>query len=455
MDYSELITRQRAYYASGATRPYKARMAALDDLRRALRHFESRLNEALKEDLNKSNYETYLMETSIVYGEIKYFKKHLKRWMKDRKVRGNPGFRPSRCYTNPEPYGVVLIIAPWNYPINLTLMPLIGAIAAGNCAVVKGSAKCPRTNAVLAEMFASIWPDEFVTMANAPRAACADLLRQQWDYILFTGSQAGGREVMQAASENLIPVTLELGGKNPVIVDPSADIATAAKRIAWGKVINAGQTCIAPDYLLIHEGVRDEFLDAYEKALKKFFKKDDMSNMAHIISRDRYDRLLALTEGQTVAIGGGADPERLFIEPTVLTDVDPDSPVMREEIFGPILPVITWTDLNRCVDFIHEREKPLALYIFSNDDAVVRRVFDSCSFGGGCVNDVILHLSTSELPFGGVGASGIGQYHGRASFDTFTHYRSVCQRRKANDQPMRMFPFTKLKYRLLRLALGK
>lgn len=455
MDFGELINRQRAYYASGATRSYEARQHALDELHRALRLFEDRLYGALKADLNKTEYESYLMELSIVYGELRYFKKHLKHWMKDRRVKPNIGFLPNRSYMNPEPFGVALIIAPWNYPVNLSLMPLLGAIAAGNCAVVKGSAKAPHTNAVLAELFASIWPDEYVTMVNAPRAECPDLLRQKWDYIFFTGSQAGGREVMLAAAENFIPVTLELGGKNPIIVDPTVDIKMAAKRIAWGKVINAGQTCIAPDYLLIHESVRDQFVEEYKNALRKFFRKGDMSEMVTIVSRERFNRLTELMEDQTAVIGGTTDPERLFIEPTVLVDVDPDSPIMQEEIFGPILPIITWTDLNWCVDYIHAHEKPLALYVFSEDKAVIQRIFNDCSFGGGCVNDVILHLSATDLAFGGVGASGIGQYHGKKSFETFTHYRAICARKKANDQALRMFPFRKLKLLMLRLALGK
>ena len=455
MEFSELLERQRAYYASGATRSLEARKTALDELHRALRLFEDRLYDALKADLNKAEYESYLMELSIVYGELRYFKRHLKRWMKPRRVAPHFGFLPSKCYMEPEPFGVALIISPWNYPVNLTLMPLIGAIAAGNCAVVKGSVKAPHTNAVLAELFASIWPDEYIAMVNAPREECVELLRQQWDYIFFTGSQSGGRNIMRAAAENLIPVTLELGGKNPVIIDPTADIGMAARRVAWGKIINAGQTCVAPDYLLIHESVRDRFVEEYEKALQKCFRKGDMSDMVTIISENHFDRLTRLMEGETVALGGNTEPERRFIEPTVLTDVSPESPIMGEEIFGPILPIVTWTDLNWCVDFIHAREKPLALYIFSEDKAVIRRVFTGCSFGGGCVNDVMLHLSPKELSFGGVGASGIGQYHGKKSFETFTHYRAICERKKANDQSMRFMPYRKLKLLFLRLFMGR
>ncbi len=451
MEYRELIERQRAYFASGATRALENRINALNELENALKLFQDRLFEALEEDLNKSPHETYLMEQSFVLGEIRYFKKNLKKWMKDRRVKPNIGFVPNKSYMTPEPYGVVLIVSPWNYPLNLAMMPLIGAIAAGNCAVVKNSAKAPHTGAVLAEMLASIFPDEYVAVVNAPRQECGDLLRQPWDYILFTGSKAGGREVLAAAAENMIPVTLELGGKNPVIIDPTADLKVAAKRLAFGKCINAGQTCIAPDYVLIHQDIRDEFVEEFRKVIKKYFRKGDMSQMATIVSDAHFARVTSLLEGQNAVVGGGSDPERRFVEPTVLVDVPLDSPVMQEEIFGPILPLVTWTDLNWCIDYIHTKDKPLALYVFTKDKTVVRRVFDQCSFGGGCVNDVMLHLSATELAFGGVGGSGMGQYHGKASFDTFSHYRAICERKKFPEQNLRHFPFTKLKFRLLRM----
>ena len=453
MEYRELIEKQRAYFASGATRSLENRLNALGELERALDLFRDRLFEALAADLNKSPHEAYITEISIVRGELKYAKRHLKRWMRDKRVKPHIGFAPNKSYMTPEPYGVVLIVSPWNYPVNLALMPLIGAIAAGNCAVVKNSAKAPHTAAVLAEMIASIFPDEYVAVVNAPREECGDLLHQPWDYILFTGSQAGGRQVLEAAAENIVPVTLELGGKNPVIIDPTANLKIAAKRLAFGKCLNAGQTCIAPDYVLIHQDIRDAFVAEYEKVLKKYFRKGDMSQMVTIVNDAHFRRLTRLLEGQKAVIGGGSDPERRFIEPTVLVDVATDSPIMQEEIFGPILPLITWTDLNWCVDFIHTKDKPLALYVFTEDKSVVRRVFDQCSFGGGCVNDVIVQLSAEELAFGGVGGSGMGQYHGRASFDTFTHYRAICERRAFPEQNLRHFPFTKLKFFIARLFM--
>lgn len=453
MDFNALIERQRAYYATGATRSCENRLHALGELKRALGMFEDRLFEALMEDLHKSQYETYLTEMSVVYGELRHFRRCLKKWMKPRRVSPHIGLIPSRNYVEPEPYGVALIVTPWNYPVNLALMPLIGAIAAGNCVVLKNSVKAPHTGAVLAEMLASIFPDEYVAVVNAPREECADMLRQKWDYIFFTGSQAGGREVMAAAAENLVPVTLELGGKNPVIIDPTANLRIAAKRLAFGKCLNAGQTCVAPDYVLIHEDIRDAFVEEYRKALAKYFPKDDMSDMVHIVSDAHFRRVTGLMSSGTAVIGGGSDPETRFVEPTLLLDVKPDSPIMQEEIFGPILPLITWTDLNWCVDFIHTKEKPLALYVFTQDNNVKRRIFDACSFGGGCVNDTILHITPPDLAFGGVGGSGMGRYHGKASFDTFTHYRSILERKAFPEQNMRHFPFGKMKYFLMRRFL--
>lgn len=450
MDYSELIERQRAYFASGATRPLEDRRKALGELRRVMQLFEDRLLEALEKDLNKQAYETYLMELSAVYDEIRYFDRHLKGFMKNRRAGSIPGFAPVRCYMSPEPYGVTLIVAPWNYPVNLSLMPLVGAIAAGNCAVVKCSARAPHTGAVLAEMIASAFPDEYIAVLNQSKEESEGLLRQKWDYIFFTGSREGGRQVMAAAAENFIPVTLELGGKNPVVIDPTANLKIAARRIAFGKCINAGQTCIAPDYVLIHESVQDAFVAEYEKVLKKYFRKGNMSQMAVIVDDGHFQRLTGLLEGQEAAIGGEADAERRFIPPTVLKNVSPESDIMQQEIFGPILPLVTWTDLNWCMDFIHAHEKPLALYVFTEDKSVARRLMDDCSFGGGCVNDTMLQAFGHRMGFGGVGASGIGQYHGKKSFETFTHYRAVVERGAWPEQRLRHFPFGKIKYFILR-----
>jgi aldehyde dehydrogenase (NAD+) len=450
MEYGELIQRQRAYYATGATRPYADRIKALKELSRALKLFEQRLYEALQEDLNKSSYEAYLTEIGAVQHEIRFFIRHLKGWMRDKRRPAGAGLFHTRAFVNPEPYGVVLIVSPWNYPVNLTLLPLIGAIAAGNCVVIKTSSKVPKTGAILQEMLSSVFPDEYIALVQESREDCGELFAPKWDYIFFTGSQAGGRAVMAAAAENLIPVTLELGGKNPVLIDPTADLALAARRIAFGKCINAGQTCVAPDYVLIHESVRDAFVAEYEKALAKFFPEGDHSKLVSIVNDEHYQRLTALLEGENTPLSHEADPERRYIEPTVLVDITPESPVMQQEVFGPVLPIITWTDLNWCIDLIHRYDKPLALYIFTEDRTIVRRLMADCSFGCGCVNDTMLQATGNQLGFGGVGGSGVGQYHGVKSFETFTHYRSMMERKAWPEQRLRHFPFTKTKEFILK-----
>jgi aldehyde dehydrogenase (NAD+) len=316
--------------------------------------------------------------------------------------------------------------------------------------VIKASSKAPHTGAILGEMLSSVFPDEYVTLVQESRDDCGDLLHQKWDYIFFTGSQAGGREVMAAAAENFIPVTLELGGKNPVLIDPTADLALAARRIAFGKCLNAGQTCVAPDYVLIHESIRDAFVAEYEKALAKFFPEGDTAQMATIVNEAHYQRIVGLMEGENAPLSHETDPERRYIQPTVLVDITPESPIMQQEVFGPVLPILTWTDLNWCIDFIHSYDKPLALYLFTEDETIVRRLLADCSFGCGCVNDTMLQATGSHLGFGGVGGSGIGQYHGVKSFETFTHYRSILYRRKRPEQGLRYFPYTKFKKFILK-----
>jgi aldehyde dehydrogenase (NAD+) len=450
MDYAKLIERQRAYYATGATRLYADRLKALKELSRVLKLFEARLYEALEADLNKSSYEAYLTEIAVVQREIRFFTRHLKGWMKDKRRPTTAGLFFSRSYVSPEPYGVVLIVSPWNYPVHLCLMPLIGAIAAGNCIVLKTSSKCPRTGAVLGEMLSSAFPDEYITLVQDSREQCHDLFSQTWDYIFFTGSKAGGRAVMSAAVENLIPMTLELGGKNPVLIDPTADLKRAARRIAFGKCLNAGQTCIAPDYVLVHASIRDAFVAEYEKALEEFFPKGDHAKLVSLVDEASFQRLSGLMEGETMPLSHETDPERRYMEPTVLVDITPESPVMQQEVFGPILPLITWTDLNWCMDVIHSYDKPLALYIFTGDKTIARRLMTDCSFGCGCVNDTMMQAMGSHLGFGGVGGSGMGQYHGVKSFETFTHYRSMLERRAWPEQKLRYFPYTKWKHWLLK-----
>ncbi len=448
MDFEELIAKQRAYFATGATRTLENRLSALEKLRNAVKEFQPRLYEALENDLNKTPYEAYLTELGLVYSDLNYITHHLKKWVRDKKVPGGVCLMPSKCRLSPEPYGVVLIVSPWNYPVNLSLLPLMGALAAGNCVVLKPSGQVPHTSAVLADLLASVFPPEQVSVITGTHDQCQGLLTQEWDYIFFTGSQAGGQAVMRAAAENLIPFTLELGGKNPTIIDPTADLKLAAKRIAYAKCLNAGQTCVAPDYLLIHESVRDEFVEEYRKAVAKFFPKGDMSSMVSIVNDHHFQRLLGLVEGGNASVSGDADPELRMIPPALLVDIDPDGPVMEREIFGPVLPVLTWTDLNWCVNYIHGKGKPLALYVFTEDESIAKRMADACSSGAVFINDCLLQAASSGVPFGGVGQSGTGAYHGKASFDTFTHYRPVLERKKI-DLPVRYFPFNKLKMKLL------
>ena len=449
MDYAALSAAQRTYYLSGATRSLAARQEALQKLFKAIKAYEKPLADAVKVDLNRPAYETYMCETGVVLDEIRYIRRRLPRWVKEKRVSTSIKQIFGRGYICPEPRGVVLIISPWNYPVQLCLLPLVAALAAGNCAVIKPSVKAAATGAVLQEMLSGVFPPEQVSVVLGSHEETAPLLEQRWDYVFFTGSAAAGREILRKSAEHLTPVLLELSGKSPVIIDPTADLALAAKRIAFGKILNAGQTCVAPDYVLIHESVRDRFVEEYRKALGSFFPKNDMSSMAHIITPEHFRRVAGLLEGENAAIGGGTDEQTLFIEPTVLIDVRADAPIMQEEIFGPVLPLLTWTDIVECLDFVRSRPTPLALYLFSKDKTLQRRVLDSCSFGGGCINDTMLHVNSPKMPFGGVNESGMGRYHGRAGFDTFTNYRSMLCKNGRTDTSVRYRPYNKMKSVLL------
>lgn len=453
MDFDGVFEKQKAFYRSGATRPYAFRTEALRKLKAALLRNEQALTDALWADLHKHPCESYMCELGIVLDEIGYHLKHLKGWMREKRVRTPLAQFPAVSFVSPEPYGVVLIASPWNYPLQLCLEPLVGAISGGNCAVVKPSAQAPNTSRALAAMLAETFPPEYIAAVECSRAESDQLLDRDWDYIFFTGSTDAARTILTAAAKHLTPVSLELGGKSPVIVDETADIPLAARRIAFGKVLNAGQTCVAPDYLLIHEQVKDEFVQEYEKALREFFPDGEHADMVRIVSARHFERVRALAEDERAVLGGETDAEDRYVAPTLLLDVRLDDPVMRQEIFGPILPVLTFTELNWCIDFIRERPKPLALYLFTRSRAAEEAVRAGCSFGGGCVNDVIVHLATPYMGFGGVGASGMGQYHGRQSFETFTHRRSILRKSNLLDLPMRYMPYTDKKLRMIRRFL--
>lgn len=453
MDIHDIVESEKHFFRTGVTRGVDFRIDTLKKFRKAIIENDELISAALKADLNKQPFESYMCETGLLLEEINFHIKRLKKWSKTRRVKSGIGQLPGRSYVCPEPYGVVLIMAPWNYPVQLCLMPLVGAISAGNCAVVKPSAYAPESSRVISKLIESAFPTGFVTAVEGGRDANQALLDEPFDYIFFTGSVAVGKTVMEAAAKRLTPVTLELGGKSPIIVDETANLPLAARRIAFGKVLNAGQTCVAPDYLMIEKSVEAPFIEEYKKALASFFPDGDMSGMVRIINDKHFERVCNILDNSgSVVIGGARDAETRFIEPAVLTDVPIDSPAMQQEIFGPVLPVLPYEKLDDCIDFIRSRPKPLALYIFSENKMNQEKVLNSCSFGGGCINDTVIHLASSHMSFGGVGESGMGSYHGKKSFDTFTHYRSVLKQGKL-DVKLRYFPYKSGKEKITRMIL--
>ena len=453
MDIHEIVESEKHFFRTGVTRGVDFRIDMLKKFRKAIIENDELISAALKADLNKQPFESYMCETGLLLEEINFHIKRLKKWSKIRRVKSGIGQLPGKSYVCPEPYGVVLIMAPWNYPVQLCLMPLVGAISAGNCAVVKPSAYAPESSRVISKLIESAFPTGFVTAVEGGRDANKALLDEPFDYIFFTGSVAVGKTVMEAAAKRLTPVTLELGGKSPIIVDETANLPLAARRIAFGKVLNAGQTCVAPDYLMIEKSVEAPFIEEYKKALADFFPDGDMSGMVRIINDKHFERVCNILDNSgSIAIGGARDAETRFIEPAVLTGVPVDSPAMQQEIFGPVLPVLPYEKLDDCIDFIRSRPKPLALYIFSENKMNQEKVLNSCSFGGGCINDTVIHLASSHMSFGGVGESGMGSYHGRKSFATFTQYRSVLKQGKL-DVKLRYFPYKSGKEKITRMIL--
>ncbi|NLK73911.1 MAG: aldehyde dehydrogenase [Clostridiales bacterium] len=437
--YHALVRKQKRFFQRGKTKDLEYRINALKKLRAAIIRYEHQFIEALKIDLNKSDFEAYVTEIGFVLGEISFTLKHLRSWAKPQRVKTPLTHFASSSYIYSEPYGVALIIAPWNYPFQLALAPLIGAIAAGNCAIIKPSEFTPRTSALLERIIAKIYPKEYIAVAQGGIETSQALLAAKFDKIFFTGSEAVGKIVMAAAANNLIPVTLELGGKSPCIVHKDAKIKLAAKRIAWGKYINAGQTCVAPDYVYIHQSVKEQFLVELRKAIEDLYGRAPLNNpdYTHIVSKKHFDRLITFLDGNKILIGGARDRERLAIEPTVLTDITWDDAVMEDEIFGPILPILEYSDISELIKGINNHPKPLALYLFTESRAVAHKVLKHVPFGGGCINDTIYHLASPYLPFGGVGSSGIGSYHGKASFDVFSHKKSILKQTTCFDIPLR------------------
>ncbi|MBB6021465.1 aldehyde dehydrogenase (NAD+) [Paenibacillus sp. JGP012] len=428
----QLVDTQRMFFNTGQTKQVQYRIQALKDLRQGIEKYQQRILDALRADLNKSEAEGYGSEIRIVLGELDHALEHLRDWAAPRTVPTSSVMPDAVSTIYPEPYGVALIIAPWNYPFQLAFGPLIGAIAAGNCAVIKPSELTPATSRLIYDLIQEVYPEEYIAVMEGEVETSTALLNEKFDYIFFTGSTGVGRIVMKAAAEHLTPVTLELGGKSPAIVHHDADLQRAAQRLVRGKFLNAGQTCVAPDYLLVHEQVYDQLMEQIQTEVHDKFGDDMMQNadFPHIVNTRNFDRLAAfLANGKTV-LGGRSSRDQLMIEPTVLTDIDWDSPVMQEEIFGPILPVFTYSDLNPMLDEIVRRPKPLALYLFTEDEALQEKVLKQVSFGGGCINETLSHMTSHYLPFGGVGESGMGSYHGQQSFEVFSHHKSVLKRNK-------------------------
>lgn len=455
LDMKQLVEAQRHFFLTGATREIRFRREALRTLRRGLKAFEPRLKAALLADLGKCAAESYMSEIGMTLSGLRDALAHLRRWSCPRRVSVPLAQFPSTARIIPEPYGVALVMSPWNYPVLLSLDPLVAALAAGNCCVLKPSEHAPRVAEVLEEMLSSAFPRDVVAVVQGDVETCRALLSQPFDYIFFTGSPAVGREVMQAAARHLTPVTLELGGKSPCIVDETANMRLAARRIAFGKVLNAGQTCVAPDYVLVHRSRREEFAAAFRTAVQEMLGEDPLKNPTYtrIVNHRHYERLMGLMEGARASVGGRGNEENLRVEPTLLEDITSDSPCMQQEIFGPLLPLLSYETLEEVEDFILSRPKPLACYLFTASRAVEKRLLSSLSFGGGCINDTVIHLAVPGLPFGGVGNSGMGAYHGYAGFRTFSHDKSVLKKATWLDLPFRYHPFNAFRETVLRLFL--
>ena len=454
-ELKDLLDQQHTFFASGATQPVSFRLAQLTRLEQALLRYETKLCEALKQDLGKSFMESTMCEIGLTLSELHWMKKHLRRLVRDVRVSTPVAQFAARSFRSPSPYGTVLIMSPWNYPVLLTLDPLIDAIAAGNTAVVKPSAYAPCTSEVLQQLLKECFASEYVAVVTGGRAENHALLQQRFDMIFFTGGKTVGREVLRSAAEYLTPVTLELGGKSPCIVDSTAKIALAARRIVFGKFLNCGQTCVAPDYILCDRHIRDQLLEALQKEITRQFGADPLANPDYgkIINEKHFQRILGLIDPSKLVCGGQYDTEALRIAPTILKDVTWEDAVMGEEIFGPILPLLTYDSLEDAIHIVEAHPHPLALYLFSESSAHQKKVLRSCRFGGGCINDTIIHLATSAMPFGGVGESGMGGYHGKAGFETFSHYRSIVDKKTWLDLPIRYQKYTKTKKKLMKIFL--
>lgn len=442
-EYSELLQRQKVFFRQGQTKQIAYRKTQLETLKTLLKENDKKIMDAVYKDFQKPAFETFGTEIGIVINEINYALKNLEKWVRPDKVSSSLVNFPSENYILKEPFGNVLIISPWNYPVQLSLLPLVGALAAGNTAIIKPSELTPHTSAVLSELIDQYFSKETVSMFTGGAELSNALLDLDFDYIFFTGSTKVGKIIATKVAEKLIPVTLELGGKSPCVVDESADLEVSAKRIAWGKFVNAGQTCVAPDYILVHPAIKDAFIEKLKTALQSLYgdKPEQSKDYARIINEANFNRLHAFLDNGHLAYGGESNPDTNFIAPTLLDSISWDDPIMQNEVFGPILPILTYSDLPDIVAQIRKAPRPLALYVFTSNDETEKYILENVSFGGGAINDTIAQLANHNLSFGGVGASGFGSYHGKASFDSFSHQKSIMKKNFLVDIPLRYAPY--------------
>lgn len=454
-EINKLVISQREFFLKGTTLDINVRINALKKLYSAIKEHEEEIYDALYKDLGKSRFEGYMCEVGLTLSEISYMLKHIRSFSREKNVHTPLAQFCSRSFKKPSPRGVVLIMSPWNYPFLLTMEPLVDAIAAGNTAILKPSAYSPNVSAVISDIIGGLFDDDYVAVVTGGREENTCLLNEHFDYIFFTGSQAVGKEVMRKAAEFLTPVTLELGGKSPCIVTENADLKLAARRIVFGKFLNCGQTCVAPDYIYVQKSVKDRLVEELIKETGRQFTDRPLENRDYgkIVNEKHFNRIKGLIDKSKVVLGGEYDDKSLRIEPTIMDNVTFDDAVMQEEIFGPVMPILTFDTIENAVSVVNEHMHPLALYIFTKSKKEAKYVTSRCNYGGGCVNDTIIHLATSEMGFGGFGESGMGSYHGKAGFDTFSHYKSIVDKKCFIDLPMRYQKYSKFNDKLIHMFL--
>jgi len=455
MELNNILEKQRKFFASGATLDIDLRISKLKLLKDTIKQYEGEIAAALKQDLGKSEFESFMCEIGLVYEELSYMIKNIRTFAAEKLVHTPLVNFAARSYIKPTPYGNTLIISPWNYPFLLTMDPLIDAIAAGNTAMIKPSKNSMATTLIMGKIIRACFKEEYVYLVDQDIDGARNLIKEKFDFIFFTGSSNVGKEVLRCAAENLTPVVLELGGKSPCIVDQSANIKLAAKRIVFGKFLNCGQTCVAPDYVLCHKSIAADL----QKQLciqteKQYGKKPfENKNYGKIINEKHFDRLSTLIEPEKVICGGQTNKETLQIAPTIMANITWQDKIMQEEIFGPVLPILTFENIEEVIDLLNGKPKPLALYLFSNDKQTIKQITSRVRYGGGCINDTIVHLATTEMPFGGVGESGMGEYHGEQGFKTFSHFKSIVDKKNWIDFPVRYSPYNKIYLKLLKFLL--